>query len=476
MPKRTVILLLAAFLLLDAGYSLVQHLNVPLDGDIAPIVVPADKYVQVLHDPLGLGVLEGERYCAPNRYFVHAPMRWYLKQAPLALQAFTNPVNSVYVSCALLKTALQLALIGLLAAFAMGSNRRWELLLAAALVTPFFQAYGYNLQMGIIEKSITYTFFYPLSMACLLAFFLPFYRGKIAAWQQLFLLPLALALPLSGPLVPGILLLVCPSVVLFFFVKKLREQPDLPIARFIPLGRAVKAATELPKPMLFYFTLASLLSLWSLYVGSFNSDSDSPAIIPLAERYPALLRGLASISTLKLGFPFLLLGILGNLFLVKKFAGPDDKAHISQVGNWLAVFIIAYLLLLPLGGYRSYRALIVRHDTILPVTLCLVFFYAKTAMVLLRNNWPKRRWYAWGLAALSLAVTLADLPEFDHNDCEKAALETIAHSTEKKVKLSGDCPVLGWNEKITHPNASKLNAKLLQIWQVTDEERLYYSE
>jgi hypothetical protein len=275
-------------------------------------------------------------------------------------------------------------------------------------------------------------------------------------------------------LVPGILLLVCPSVVLFLFVKKLREQPDLPIARFIE--RAVKAAAELPKPMLFYFTLASVLSLWSLYVGSFNSESDSPAIIPLAERYPALLRGLASISTLKLGFPLLLLGILGNRFLVKKFASPDDKAHISAVGKWLVVFIVAYLLLLPLGGYRSYRSLIVRHDTILPVTLCLVFFYAKTAMVLLRNNWPKRRWYAWGLAALSLAVTAADLPEFDHNDCEKTALETIARSTEKKVKLSGDCTVLGWNEKITHPNASKLNAQLLQIWRVTEEERLYYSE
>ncbi|MBK8567290.1 MAG: hypothetical protein IPN76_29195 [Saprospiraceae bacterium] len=470
-PPHAILVLVVLFLLLDGGYSFFQHLNAVLDGDIAPIVVPADKYEQVLHDPFGLTVLEGERYCAPNRYFVHAPMRWFFMHLPQALQAFSNPVNSVYRSSALLKTALQLALIGLLAAFAVGGNRRWELLLAAALVTPFFQAYGYNLQMGIIEKSITYTFFYPLPMAFLLAFFLPFYRGNVQRWQHLWLLPLAVALPLSGPLVPGILLIVCPFALLFFYVKNMRELTDFPIAR-----RATKAAAEMPKPLLFYFMLVVLLSLWSLYVGSFNSESDSPAIISLTGRYPALLRGLASILTLKLGFPLLLLGIVVNLVLIRKFASAQDKAQVKLIGKWLIVFIVAYLLLLPLGGYRHYRSLIVRHDTILPVTLCLVFFYAKTAIILLRNNWPKRRWYAWGLAALSLAVTTADLPEFDHNDCEKAALETIARSSENKVKLASDCPVLGWNEKITHPNASKLNAQLLQIWRVTEEERLYYSE
>ncbi len=471
MPKRTAYLLLAAFLLLDSGYSFLQHFHTRLDGDIAPIVVPADKYAKVLDDPFGLGVLSGERYCAPNRYFVHAPMVWYFKHVPQAMQAFMAPVDSVYWACALLKTALQLALIGLLAAYASDGKRRWEPLLAAVLVTPFFQAYGYNLQMGIIEKSITYTFFYPLPLAFLVAFFLPFYRGSVRSLQHLVLLPLAVALPLSGPLVPGILLIVCPSTLLFLWIKNLRSLPVQPIAR-----RAAKALGVLPKPLLFYFLLASFVSAWSLYAGSFNSESVSPDTIPLAERYPALLRGLASIFTLKLGFPFLLLGIAGNLALAAKFADPKDSAHLRQVGKWVAVFIVAYLLLLPLGGYRNYRSLIVRHDTILPVTLCLVFFYAKTALVLLRNAWPWRLRYAWCLAALSLAVTAADLPEFGHNDCEKEALETIARSTERKVKLTGECTVLGWNEITTHPNASMLNAQLLQIWRVTKQERLYYSE
>jgi hypothetical protein len=219
----------------------------------------------------------------------------------------------------------------------------------------------------------------------------------------------------------------------------------------------------------------TLLSLWSLYVGSFNCESQGPAI-GLTDRYPALFRGIVAIFTQKLGFPLLVTGIAANLLLLRKFVAPDQQRQLLVLGKWVAVFIAAYLLLLPLGGYRSYRSLIVRHDTILPVTLCLVFFYAKTTLVLLRNEWLHRGRYAVGITVLSLTVTAADLPEFGQNDCEKAALETIAHSSEEVVKLSSDCPVMGWNDKLTHPEQSRLNAQLLKIWRVTAEERLYYSE
>jgi hypothetical protein len=473
--SRAVLPILLLWVGLDAAYSFWQHLHVALDGDMSAIIVPAEKYAQAMHDPLGLGVLSDERYCAPNRFFVHGAMSVYFKQVPLWLQAFVSPVNSVYLACALLKTSLQLTLIWLLSVFAIGGKRLWgvKALVAAALVTPFFQAFGYNLQMGIIEKSITYTFFYPLPLAVLLGYFLAFYRnahGPMKWPQHLWLLPLTIALPLSGPLVPAVALLVCPLALCFFGWKNYRALPDQSIAR-----RASKAIANLPGALLFYFSLMTFLSLWSLYVGSFNSESEGPAIA-LLDRYPALLKGLASIFTLKLGFPLLTLGIIANLYLLRKCASHDQLQQAMTVGKWVAVFIAAYLLLLPLGGYRSYRTLIVRHDTILPVTLCLVFYYAKTSLVLLRNEWKHRGWYAMGIALLSLAVTAADLPDFQHNACEKAALETIARSSEKVVKLSSDCPVMGWNDKMADPEGSKLNAQLLQIWRVTDEVRLYYSE
>ncbi|MCU0346960.1 MAG: hypothetical protein MUC59_08445 [Saprospiraceae bacterium] len=198
--------------------------------------------------------------------------------------------------------------------------------------------------------------------------------------------------------------------------------------------------------------------------------------IALLDRYPALLKGVTSIFTQKLGFPLLSLGIVANWLLLRKYGTTDQARQVVVVGKWVAVFIVAYLLLLPLGGYRNYRALIVRHDTILPVTLSLVFFYAKSTLVLLRNDWAHRRWYAVGIGLLSVAVSTADLPDFRNNDCEKAALETIARTPSKVVKLDSDCPVLGWKEKMAQPDDSRLNVQLLQIWRVVPEERLYYSE
>jgi hypothetical protein len=71
--------------------------------------------------------------------------------------------------------------------------------------------------------------------------------------------------------------------------------------------------------------------------------------------------------------------------------------------------------------------------------------------------------------------SLADLPEFQQNACEKAALEAIAQSKQEVVRLAGNCPVMSWNP-ITKPADSAMNAELLKLWGVTEEVRLYYSK
>ncbi len=477
--NRLSIALLLALLLLDTGYSFVQHLHVALDGDMAAIILPAEHYQQVMQDPFGLGALRGEKYGAPNRFFVHWAMSAYFRQVPLWLQNFVGPVDSIYLACALAKMAIQLILTALLAAFIQWNGGfRWRYwLLAAALVTPFFQSFGHNLQMGLIEKSITYTFFYPLPLALLLGFFLPFYRAAcqgwelgFSVWKHLPLLGLAVVLPFSGPLVPALVLLACPAVLLKNWWGNLGKLPSQPFAR-----RATKAVQAMPGTLLFYFLLISSLSLWSLYVGTFNDENGGQAA-PLDARYLALLKGCGSLFTQKLGLPLLVLGIAANAFLISKNAAPATRQWLFLVGKWLAVFTIAYLLLLPLGGYRSYRPLIVRHDTVMPVTLCLVFFYGLTAFCLLRKiAWKHRPWYAWGAVVFSLMLSAADLPDFRHNSCEKAALVAIGQSTDAVVKLETDCPVLSW-AKIARPRDSELNARLLKVWGVTEEVRLYYSE
>ncbi|GAB2456929.1 hypothetical protein GCM10011375_05230 [Hymenobacter qilianensis] len=79
-------------------------------------MLPSFWYSQVLQDPFGWAVIaKNEVYAGPNRYFAHAAMVGYLKSVPLWLQRSIDPISSVYLACALFKTAVQGLLLYLLA-------------------------------------------------------------------------------------------------------------------------------------------------------------------------------------------------------------------------------------------------------------------------------------------------------------------------------------------------------------------------
>jgi hypothetical protein len=70
--------LLILLLLTDFAYTFKQNASLPLDGDIAPIIVPDPHYADVLKDPFGFKLLQEKNvYAAPNRYFSHAAMILY---------------------------------------------------------------------------------------------------------------------------------------------------------------------------------------------------------------------------------------------------------------------------------------------------------------------------------------------------------------------------------------------------------------
>lgn len=72
MKKRIIICLWLVRLLLDLSYSFVQHLSMPLDGDMAGGIVPSDEVKQVLSDPFGVSVIfKNAVYPNPNRFFAH---------------------------------------------------------------------------------------------------------------------------------------------------------------------------------------------------------------------------------------------------------------------------------------------------------------------------------------------------------------------------------------------------------------------
>ncbi|MCC3151560.1 hypothetical protein Q3A66_02195 [Hymenobacter sp. BT770] len=480
MLKRNWHYLLLLFLLADLGHSFWQYLQFPLDGDLAPIVWPDEAYRRVLHDPFGLRVLlHHEHYSAPNRFFTHFFLYEYFRHVPLWLQQLLSPVDSLYVACALLKIAVH-ALVVYVLAVAISNSRHLlsrRFLLAAALVAPLLQTGGYNYQMGVVDWSITYVAFYALPLSLLLLFFLPYLRAAVhgtplqVSWAGYAgLIGLAVVLAFNGPTVPATVLLVCPVALLGCWYRAFAARPALePV-----LNRAVRALAQLPPALLVPFGLFSALSLYSMFIGLNNSESQW-ASMPLAERYARLPLGIYYELTEDVGLPVLLGLLLLNAFLLRRQAVPSGR--VLAVLKWLGWFAVAYLLLLPLGGYRSYREYIVRHDSILPITLGLIGGFALSAYFLLTHlPTPARRRYAAAVVACLALFTFADLRKLGtSNDCERSLFAQLSKSPDPIVRLPATCTMLDW-QPLTDYHKSELDGKMLQYWNITKTSKRYYQQ
>jgi len=230
---------------------------------------------------------------------------------------------------------------------------------------------------------------------------------------------------------------------------------------------------RIPRKLFILSSATGIICLYSIYLGKFNAENFFNNI-SLSDRYAVLPKGLINIFTQKLGPPLLLLTIILNFAIIYRLKEERSKQLMSQV-KWIGLFILIYILILPLGGYREYRPNIVRSDTFLPVIICMVYLFGITTLFLL--NWQFRMKYAY-LSFIFLFVlifTIADKSLKPENECEKNALNQIALSKEKIVELDNDCNVMSWY-KITDPSNSRLNGELLQRWGVTNEEKVYFQK
>jgi hypothetical protein len=458
--SRYVIPILLLLFCLDTSYAFLQYYHQPLDGDMAWNIVPASEVHPILDNPLGLEALfKGRHYPNPNRFFSHWIYQAYLLKAPLALQRFCEPITSVYLASGLAKLLAHLGLIGLLARAVTGAWRigRQRFIIAGCLLAAFFQSGEFRSHIGIVDAATTYVFFYALPSALMLLFAMPFLdflvrkRTNLSIVQSLLWVPLAFVVCLSGPLNPGVILvaLLLGGLAWLSGQLKLREIPP----RLIMLG-----------------ILAGALSLYSLYLGQFNSLTIDNGL-PLTEVYARLPWGVVRQFTGKLAFPVLFLMLAVNYSLLRKYA-PDDRTR--RLFGWVVAFAGIYFLLLPLGGFRSYRATILRYDTIMPVTLAFIGLYAGSCLRLLKQV-PQRgkAWYVASLMVVAIIYTNADRYDRSAYDCERAALEAIAIATESPVALKGKCGVVLWQ---TYPTTdwSELTSRLLVEWHITEKPVLYY--
>ncbi|HEX8327615.1 MAG TPA: hypothetical protein VF629_08745 [Hymenobacter sp.] len=488
MFKRNWHYLLLLFLLLDFGYSFWHYLQFNIDGDLVPIVAPSEAVRPVLHDPFGLGpLLRGEQYAAPNRFFAVFFLYEYFRHVPLLLQSVVSPVDSLYLACALIKIGVHLLLVYVLAVAV--SNRpnvlSKDFLLAAVLITPFLQTSGFNNAMGVIDWSITYTIFYALPMSVLLLFMLPFLRAALhgaplrESWLgYLGLLGLVVVLSFNGAIMPGVVLIVCPTVLLVRWYRRFAARPTAePVVR-----RALQAVAEVPRLLLVTFTVFSVLSLYSLFIGYSNSENQW-ASIPLLERYARVPLGVyylftgREMSVDKYGFSLLTAMVVANVFVVRRQLPAPLAAKVLTVGMWLALFAAVYLLLLPLGGFRTYREYIVRRDSILPITLGMIGFFAYSAYYLLTSLPAAVRLRYAVLAGTGLAIfTVTDrYKPSESNACERSLFAQLASSPDPIVQLPATCTMMDW-QPLTDYRNSGLNGMMLHYWNVTETRKLYYQK
>jgi len=472
--KKYQFVLLVLLFIADGIFSFFQYINMPLDGDMSAIILPAEWYSKVLESPLGLKALvDGETYGGSNRFFSHWSMSKYFKTIPFLIQNFTNPIDSLFISCALFKTIIQIGLIFILATY-IKNTLKFNLLPIVCLLFPFFQAHGFYAQMGIIDQSITYVFFYAFPLLLTLIWFLPFYtylfikqKTTFPWWHWLYLIPLMFIISFSGPLVQPIIFLVCPITLLFWFLNSWLSDNNKGSERLI------SSISRIPKTLMFAFIGITLIALYAYYIGTFNVENINNNTLALSERYVKLAKGLIKIFTVKLGLPIIILAISINIFILKKYNLLKAKHHLFILLLAIIIFSTLYLLLLPLGGYRDYRPYIIRYDTLLPISICLISYCVLTSCYVISILPKRKKRYLVGIIMVLFVFQLFDEFKSAPNNCEKRMLAEIASSKTSKIKLTENCRVLGWHSFKT-PNESKINAEMLYYWKVTDKQILYY--
>lgn len=472
---RFICTVLGVLLLGDFVYSFLQYYHQPLDGDMAWNLLPSPDVAPIFESPFGLNAILGDQlYANPNRYFGHWLYRKYLLNAPVFLQNFLSPIDSVYLACAIAKAIVHVLLVYILAVAITGklSIFNKQVLFVGLLCTVFFQANGYRNFMGIIDPSTTFTFFYALPSIYLILLLLPailFYvHGKaplVTPIRSACLLLLVMIVSLSGPLNPAIILVIA----LLYGAGILQE--------LFASGWSLNIFTRNPLPGIYYFIylFAVVFSGYSLYLGTFNLTSHLIQN-PVIDSYSRLPYGIYYQFSQKLGFPLLFLTIGINYGLIKRFSNNYSFKKYKGLLIWVAAFAIVYIALLPLGGYRPYRPNVLRYDTILPITLSLVFlagFSTTEVLRVLQSNF--RLPYLSYVVAIMLIFTISDEPKFDANQCERSALQKLSMAKSPVVPLASACSVVDWRP-ISDPEKSRENARLIYRWGITDSLRLYHQQ
>lgn len=460
-----------------------RYYNLSLDGDMAPIILPSPAYSAVLSDPFGINVLLHDSvYPATNRFFTHFIISAYFKVMPNTFQTFVSPLNSVYLSSAVALLLMHFLLLYMLAVYISGQKKISHpvFLFSALIIAPLFLFYGYHLQMAIVLTSVTYSFFYTLSMIFLLLFFLPFFNHALERNQSrfsssyfFFLLIVATVSSFSGSLNAPVTLIISFAIlfhtVTSCFITKTEEKQHSFREIFFK---------KIPTQHLFLIIAAIILSLYSFYIGRNNSENLWQSL-SLSERYRKLFLGLRYHYTEQLGPGLLLTVVIFNFIIITKLNPSSQIRQVILIFKYFLGLSVLYILMLPFGGYREYRPYLIRCDTVMPVNIGMILFYGFSVIYLLYQLKEPAKRYSYIVLVLGVNFTFVhadgNFKVNNYNQCERQAISRIAQAPSSIVHIPADCTVMEWNI-IKEASQSRYITDMFLYWNITREKKLFYQK
>lgn len=477
LKKQLIYIVLILLVLADLSYSCYQYSNSYIDGDFSGIVLAVPPYDKVLEDPLGISIFNGETYAATNRFTAHAVMAGYFRTVPFLLQNIFSPIDSVYISIIAAKLMIHALLLLLVSYYVAAWNGfKWKyILISYILIAPLFQTEGsYFMHMAAIDLCITYTMYYALPMIFLLLFYLPFYRFFVTGYisnRKVFTISwilFSLILAFFGPLTSPIILVA--NLIIFVYLT-IKGQFRINEANLLKkLWYTVKTINSTVFTILLF---AGLFSLYSMYVGTKNTENGVP--ISLNERYTLLFKGINEVFfSIESGIIYIFVATIITLASSYILYRKEYSRYFNLV-FLLLVFSVIYIFLLPLGGYRIYRPVILRRDTHLPILVIIYFYWSTSSILLLKKLTGIKKAFPFALAAIIIIFyTKADfsLKNKFYNPMEKECISDVAKSTEDCILLEPNFPIAQWQFN-TECEKSENAATLLEFYNITPR-KIYF--
>lgn len=439
--------LLSVFLFIYYSITYHQIVGSRLDGDIPDILVNV-YHTPIYDDPLGLEAIWHQRKIANvNRYIVCIAEKVFFTTVGRFIHGIDNPTEKVHVLyssiaiCKILIQAMITLLMSLLLRRVLGSSVWiWWMVFNLLISHDIFYE-----QIGIIDHSINYTFFYAFAAGLQLVFY--------------FVLHTWLFIPRKGILMTILLYaLVIVTVFSNTFVLAIHGLGMVVYSVYIYKERRLNLH-ELS--FLFFW---AILTLYSIYLGTFNIEN-IPDPNSFLSRYTLLGKGLWYIFTHHFAWILIISGAIAQEYCFRR-----QKLPIYQQWVYLIVFLcLIYIVLIPFGGYRPYRPYYIRYDTLMPVTIAMIWLLVYRHIIIQKFNTNK--WYSIYAALFITTFLIFQLVGKENmtNALESKTLISIAQTTSPDIQISRDSELLSWDK--VDPSRAEDYTKTLQLLNIISQDQ-----